>query len=159
MSKGKKILLVCTGNSCRSVMAVGLLKVMLEGKGDYKIMTAGTTAIKGMRPTAEAIQVMSEQDIDVSNHRSSPLSNEMIREADLILVMEQAHKENILSRLPSAQDKVHLLTEFGRQQLEDKLVKPDIPDPIGKPLEFYRKVFDIIRESVARTIKKLEEEQ
>ena len=159
MPKVKTILLVCTGNSCRSVMAAGLLKKMLEGKDDYKIMTAGTAAIKGMRPTAEAIQVMSEQGIDVSNHRGSPLSNEMIHEADLILVMEQTHKENILSRLPNTQDKVHLLIEFGRQQLEDKLVKPDIPDPIGRPLEFYRKVFNIIKESIAQTVEKLEEEQ
>lgn len=156
MSRVKTILLVCTGNSCRSVMAAGLLEKLLKGKGDYKIITAGTAAIKGMRPTTEAIQVMSEQNINVSAHISQPLSDEIIAEADLILVMEKRHKENILSRLPQAKDKVHLLSEFGRQELEDKLVDPDIPDPIGKPLEFYRKVFDMIREGIGRTVKKLE---
>ncbi len=157
MSKPKTVLLVCTGNSCRSVMAAGLLKVLLSGKGDYKIMTAGVAAIKGMPPTYEAIQVMSEQDIDVSDHRSSPLSDEMIAETDLILVMETRHKENILRRNPEAKGKVHLLSEFGRIEREDKLVEPNIPDPIGKSIEFYRKVLDMIKESIARVAKKLEE--
>ncbi len=147
MSRVKTILLVCTGNSCRSVMAAGLLKKLLEGKGDYKIMTAGTAAIKGMPPTYEAIRVMSEQNIDVSGHRSSSLSDEMIGEADLILVMETTHKENILGRRPEAKDKVRLLSEFG-----------DIPDPIGKSIEFYGKVFGMIKEAVLRVVKKLSEE-
>ncbi len=50
MSKVKTIFVVCTGNSCRSVMAAGLLKEMLKDKGDYKIMTAGISAISGMIP-------------------------------------------------------------------------------------------------------------
>lgn len=146
MSKAKTILLVCTGNSCRSVMAAGSLKATLKDKGDYKIMTAGIAAIKGMGATNEAIGVMSEQNIDISGHLSSPLSDEMIGEADLILVMETRHKENILGRRPEAKDKVHLLSEFG-----------DIPDPIGKSIEFYRKVFDMIKEGVLQVAKKLEE--
>jgi len=153
----KTILLVCTGNSCRSVMAWGLLKKMLKERGDYKIMTAGTRAFKGMPPTGETIQVMSEQEIDVSGHRTSPLSDEILREADLILVMERAHKENILERNPCLRNKVHLLNEFGRIGKEDKLVDPDIPDPIGKPLEFYRRVFGIIKESLTCTVKRLEQ--
>ncbi|MBU3933151.1 MAG: threonylcarbamoyl-AMP synthase [Candidatus Omnitrophica bacterium] len=154
----KTILLVCTGNSCRSVMAWGLLKKMLKERGDYKIMTAGTRAFKGIPPTGETIQVMSEQDIDVSGHRTSPLSDEILREADLILVMERAHKENILERNPCLRNKVHLLNEFGRIGKEDKLVDPDIPDPIGKPLDFYHRVLDIIKESIVRTAKKLGEQ-
>ncbi len=146
MSKVKTVLLVCTGNSCRSVMAAGLLEKLLKGKGDYKIMTAGIAAIKGMGATNEAIQVMSEQNIDISDHRSSPLSDEMVGEADLILVMERRHKENILMRRLDARSKVHLLSEFG-----------DIPDPIGKSIEFYRKVFGMIKESIVRVAKKLEE--
>jgi protein-tyrosine-phosphatase len=145
MSKIKTILSVCTGNSCRSVMAAGLLEDLLKGKGDYKIINAGTAAIKGMPATSEAIQVMSEQNIDVSGHRSSPLSDEMIKQADLILVMERRHKENILSRSPQAKDKVVLLSELG-----------DIPDPIGKSIEFYRKVLGMIKEGVLRIVKELE---
>lgn len=138
-------------------MAAGLLRKLLKGKADLKVLTAGTATIEGMPPTTEAIQAMSEQNIDVSAHRSSSLSDELINQADLILVMEQAHKENILNRVPGAQTKVYLLTEFGRIKKEDRLVDPDIPDPIGRPLDFYRKVFNIIQEGILRTVTKLEE--
>lgn len=158
MSKVKTILLVCTGNSCRSVMAWGLLKNLLKGKGDYKIITAGIIAIEGASPTPEAIQVMLDEGIDVSNHSGKPLKDEMIRQADLILVMEKAHKESILRRAPDAEDKVHLLSEFGRIKEEEKLVNPDVPDPIGKSVDFYRHVFRIIKEGLGRTVKKILEE-
>ena len=140
-------------------MAAGLLRKLLKGKADFKVLTAGTATIEGMPATTEAIQVMSEQNIDLSAHRSSSLSDELINQADLILVMEQAHKENILNRVPGAQTKLHLLTEFGRIKKEDRLVDPDIPDPIGKPLDFYRKVFNIIQEGILRTVKQLLKEQ
>ncbi len=153
----KTILLVCTGNSCRSVMAWGLLKKMLKERSDYKIMTAGTRVVEGVRPTPEAIQVMAEQGIDVSGHLGRVLSDEMINEADLILVMERAHKESILMHRFDAKNKIHLLTEFGRIKKEDKLLNPDIPDPIGKPLQFYRRVFGIIKESLTSTVKRLEQ--
>ena len=153
----KTVLLICTGNSCRSVMAGGLLRELLKDKGNYRVITAGTASFTAIPPTPEAIQLMSEQGINISGHRSSPLSNAVIDEADLILVMERRHKEIILARAPSAKDKVHLLSEFGRTEKENKLVDPDISDPIGKPLEFYRKTFDIIKESITRTAKKLEE--
>jgi len=146
VSKAKVILLVCTGNSCRSVMAAGLLKKLLKEKGNYKVITAGTAAIKGMPATAEAIEVMSEENIDVSGHRSSPLSDEMIDQADLILVMEGRHQEHILAQEPSAGNKVHLLSES------------DITDPIGRSLDFYRKVYAVIKESILGVAKKLEEQ-
>lgn len=155
MFRAKKILLVCTGNSCRSVMAAGFLKEMLKDKGDFDIITAGTAAIRGLPPTVEAVQVMSEQAIDITDHRSSPLSPELINEVDLILVMERRHKEHIARRLPDAQDKIYLLSEFGRPQEENSLVDPDIPDPIGKDLDFYRKIASIIKESILRTVKQL----
>lgn len=138
-------------------MAAGLLKKMLKEKHNFRIKTAGVAAIEGLRPTPETVRLMSEQDVDVSDHRSSPLTDELIREADLILVMERTHKENILNRRTDAKNKVHLLSEFGRIKKEEKLVNPDIPDPVGKSLDFYRKVFDIIKESVLRTAKKLEQ--
>ena len=155
MPEARTILLVCTGNSCRSVMPAGLLKEALKGKDDYEIITAGVAAVKGMRPTFEAIHAMFEHKIDVTNHRSMPITDEMFNKADLILVMEKRHKEDILRRIPQAAQKTYLLSEFGRIDKEDKLVDPDIPDPIGKSLEFYRKVFNIIKESVERTTTEL----
>ncbi|MFC1698823.1 low molecular weight protein arginine phosphatase [Candidatus Omnitrophota bacterium] len=158
MSKIKTILVVCTGNSCRSVMAEGLLQAALKDKGDYDIISAGVAAPQGMRPTAETVQVMSEQGLDISNHRSALLNNEMIEQADLILVMELRHKVTIANLAPAAEGKINLLAEFGRMEGEYRLVNPDIADPIGKPLNFYRQVFKIIQEAVERTTRKLAEQ-
>lgn len=159
MSKIKKILLVCTGNSCRSVMAEGFLKKMLEDNGGYEIKSAGIAAMWGMGPTSEAVQVMSSEGIDISAHKTTPISVEMIQSADLILVMENIHKQSILRYSPEVKDKVYLLSEFGRMEGEDKLVDPNIPDPIGRPLDFYHKVFGIIKESLSRVVKQILEEK
>lgn len=136
-------------------MAGGLLSQLLEERGDYKVITAGVSTIEGCPPTKETIEVMTEAGLDVSGQRSRLLRDELIKEADLILVMERAHQENILSRWPDAAGKVHLLSEFGRPEKEVKLVDPDIPDPIGRPLDFYRNIFRIIRESIERIAHKL----
>ena len=157
MSRVRTILLICTGNSCRSVMAAGLLKKMLKGKGDYKVATAGVAALTGAGATGQTFQVMAENGIELTHHVSQQLTNEMLREADLILVMERAHKEHILKRLPAVGKKLHLLSEFGRPQEENKLVDPNVPDPIGQSLDFYRKVFAIIKEGIERVVKSLEE--
>lgn len=159
MPSVKKILLVCTGNSCRSVMAEGFLKKALEGRADYQITSAGISAVNGMRPTAETIRVMAEEGIDVSGHRSAFLTEEMLRDADLILVMERMHRENILRRMPVFSGKAHLLAEYGRVGNEDTLVDPDIPDPIGGSQDYYREVFAIIRESLLRVIRRITEEE
>lgn len=153
----RTILLVCTGNSCRSAMAAGALKELLGDKSNYQIVTAGTGAIKGMRATSEAIEAAAEQNIDISQHRSTPLTDEMIDQADIILVMARHHKNYILRHVPTSENKVHLLSEFGRMEQEKKLVDPDIPDPIGQSLEFYRRVFGIIKEGLLRVMKKLED--
>ncbi|MBN3038269.1 MAG: low molecular weight protein arginine phosphatase [Candidatus Omnitrophica bacterium] len=157
MSKIKKILVVCTGNSCRSVMAAGILKSLLKDKAGYEISTAGTVAVKGMQATPEAVEVAAEDGIDVSAHLSQPLTEEIIDQADLILVMQRKHREHILNIDPSAESKTHLLSEFGRMPGEDKLVDPNIPDPIGRSIDFYRQVYGIIKEGVLRTVNKLEE--
>ncbi|NQT00330.1 MAG: low molecular weight protein arginine phosphatase [Candidatus Omnitrophica bacterium] len=158
MSQIKTILMVCTGNSCRSVMAGGLLEQMLKGKDGFKVITAGVSASTGMKSTQETIQVMSEEGIDVSAHRSQPISGELVAEADLILVMESRHKEIIIAQSPQARDKVYLLREFGRVKPANEFFLPDISDPIGKSLEFYRKVGVIIKENLARVVKELEKQ-
>lgn len=157
MARIKTILIVCTGNSCRSVMAAGLLKRLLGAGDNYQIITAGTAGLSGLEPTRETVQVMSEQGIDVSGHRSQALTDEMLYKADLILVMSQRQREHILKRSPHTAHKVHLLAEYGLGEEQKQLVHPDIDDPIGRSLDFYRKIFKIIKENIIRSAEKIKE--
>ncbi len=160
MSKIKTVLVVCTGNSCRSVMAKGLLKKIISGRKDLaseniKVISAGTSTFSGRGTTGETIEIMAREGVDISNHISQALTNEMVREADLILVMENFHKDVIIKRTPHAEGRVHLITEFFRPEEEKELVSPDVLDPIGRSMEAYEESFKIIKEAIERIVNRL----
>lgn len=154
MSGVKRVLLVCTGNSCRSVIAKGLLKKMLGDRKDVMVLSAGVAALPGFRPTQETIEVMAKHGVDVSSHLSQRLTNEMVEEADLILVMERGHREEILRRVPHAKKKVYLLREYA-DATPGAAKEIDIPDPIAKPMEVYESCFQIIQEAVVKMVERL----
>jgi len=130
------ILVVCTGNICRSPMAEGMMKAMLPqklAKHGINVYSAGTHAIHGNQPSAFAVQVMQTCGIDIGGHRARMLTKAMVKEADLILVMEKAHMTYIRFMPFFGMQKVRLISEF------DKERDPyDLPDPIGGNFEMYR---------------------
>ena len=144
----KNILIVCIGNICRSPMAEGLLKQALtaSGKDDCMVSSAGLGALIGHPPDAKACQLMMEKDIDISSHRARQLNRDMIRKADIILVMETSHKSAIEEIEPCAKGKVFRLGNWGNY---------DIPDPYQKNLSAFVISFNLIERGISEWLKKL----
>lgn len=142
----KTILFVCTGNSCRSVMAQALLQKRLKEKGrsDIEVLSAGIMQLQGIGATEATRQVLQKEDIDVSKHISQRINRQLLHCSDIILVMERLHEEKILSLAPEVKNRVFLLKEFAKMNNNDL----DIADPIGKPISFYEKTLQIIKEAV-----------
>jgi protein-tyrosine-phosphatase len=152
----KRILFVCTGNSCRSVMAEGLMRHLLQRAGldAVGVESAGVFAMEGMPPTRETMRVLQAAGVDAGGHRARTLTLPMIDAADLIFAMEQFQAEEIVRRAPGARDKVHLLKPYGLPR-PDAEGNPNIPDPIGKPLEVYEVCYGEIAAAVERVAKSL----
>ncbi|MCS7258189.1 MAG: low molecular weight protein arginine phosphatase [candidate division WOR-3 bacterium] len=152
--KSFTILFVCSGNSCRSPMAEALMKKILnEEKPQFpiKIRTAscGTIALNNMPPSENAVKVLSEYGIDLTGHRTRRISKSAIKNADLILVMEKAHKEKILEIMPNAQTKTFLISEFASGSSKE------IVDPIGMSINGYRNVANDLYDLLKKIYKKL----
>ncbi|MCL4867925.1 MAG: low molecular weight protein arginine phosphatase [Anaerolineae bacterium] len=129
------ILIICTANICRSPVGEALLRQKLHALGytDWRVSSAGTWAVNGRAAAEFSQQLMKEQRLDLSTHRSRMITGEMLAESDLVLCMESGHAEALRVEFPSQAHKVFMLTEMrGR--------KYNINDPYGGPLETYQQM-------------------
>jgi tRNA threonylcarbamoyl adenosine modification protein (Sua5/YciO/YrdC/YwlC family) len=147
-AKNRIILFVCTGNSCRSVMAKGLLEKKLKDKNrnDVEVLSTGIAIIGGYRATRETVELLRKEGVDVSQHYTQRINTEMVKKSDIILVMERIHEERIVKLAPQVRNRVFLLKEFAK--IEDDTL--DIGDPIGKTFAEYEQTFYKIKEAIER---------
>ncbi len=136
-----EILVVCSGNTCRSPLAAALLAAQLEraGIGDrIDVTSAGTSAWDGAPASEGSYLVALERGLDLSPHRARMLTPEMVRRADLVLTMSEGHSRRVAD-LGGAQ-KVHTWADYGG--------RPDAPaeiaDPYGGDVADYRATADLL---------------
>ena len=150
------ILLVCTGNTCRSPMAeIMMRRIIAEKLGCSMeeleqqaviVASAGIAAAPGCGPSPEAVAVMEEKTLDLSNHASQPLTGKLVRHADLILTMTSGHRQAILRRWPDAATRTQTLRPDGS----------DINDPIGGPVSVYRECAEQIEGALRSRVGEIE---
>jgi protein-tyrosine phosphatase len=151
---GVMIMFVCTGNTCRSPMAELLMRDALAKKLKCRpdeleergvtVISAGIAAAPGCPPTSEAVQVMREHGLDLSRHEAQPVTEQLVRHADLIITMTQSHLQSIVERWPSAAERTSLLLPE----------RSDVADPIGQPVGAYRHCAAQLAEAVQRHAEK-----
>jgi len=120
--------------------------MLSEATAEFEVVSAGTGTAGGSEATESAKRVLSKEGIDASGHRSQPLTPDLISSADYIFAMEDFHKQRVVEMVPGAVTKTHLLLPFAKRISDGE--QQEVPDPIGKPLEVYERVFAQIKESV-----------
>lgn len=147
LDKLKRILFVCTGNTCRSPMAESIFNKMCFEKGVYALADSTGIYSDGSKKSQNAIKVLSELSISPSEEFSKQIKAEDIEKSNLILTMTESHKNLLISKF-GYNDKIKTLGEFSE-------IGTDVPDPFGGNTDIYRACRDVIYELVCKAIDKL----
>jgi len=147
----KKILFVCSGNTCRSPLAEGIARKIFSKRTPIptEIASAGASALEGIPASQHAVTVASARGVDLSKHRARLLNRTMVREADLIVTMGSKHRETVGVIDPEATAYTVLMTDFCD-------IVGDVPDPIGGTRDEYERMYKLIELCVSAMAERLE---
>jgi len=140
----KSILTVCTGNICRSPMAQALLAHALPG---MRVLSAGTHAVIGAEADPLAQAVLAPKGIRLDSHRAQQITAPLCQQADLILVMEDVHRQWVQHTFPFTRGRTFRVGEHGGW---------DVPDPYRKPLSEFEQALGHIEHGLQAWVGKLQ---
>jgi len=135
VSSVKRVLFVCTGNVCRSPMAAGLLRHKLVQDGldqEVDVTSAGVYALDDQAASQPGVAVLGWRGIDIRGHRAHTIGAADVTQADLVLVMEEAHRRALFYSYPHLLGKIFLLSEMSGDYRE-------VRDPYRRPMEEYER--------------------
>jgi protein-tyrosine-phosphatase len=145
------ILVVCTANICRSPMAAALLRHALAAQPDplrsLDVISAGVAARSGEPVTDHSVTTLKKVGIDISNHLSRPLTQELLNNALVVLCMTESHRASIASTASPPPKNLWLFRQFMPPGSD-----LEIPDPYGSPLRVYNTCRDEIVEAIPSLI-------
>lgn len=147
-----QILVVCTANICRSPVAEALLhdRLKRQGRGDWRVASAGTWAVVPREASRFSREVLLEQEkIDISNHQAQMVNEQLVTQSDLIVCMEKGHVEALRVEFPTAAGKIYLLS----QMVENR--KYNISDPYGSAKPNYEKMVREVQQLIDKGLPRI----
>ena len=160
----KSVLLICTGNTCRSFMAEHLLRHhAARAQLHVDVASAGLGAFPGDTANEHAVEALREVGIEATEHPSRRVHLHLLEQYDLILSMTASHKEQLVAMAPALTGRIFLLKEFAERMERGKdpaeSIEKDygISDPFGQSLDVYRQSRDEINLAVQAIVEYLRE--
>ena len=148
MSEKKKVLFICTGNTCRSPMAEGLFRKLVAEKADYEVLgSAGVAAYPGDRISPETLAVLKQQsaEVEMGEFRSRAVDKGLLEDATHVFAMTESHLDMLVQAFPDYAEKCNLVCDFISFNGN---VGVDVPDPIGQGPRAYKAVAEVFEHAL-----------
>ena len=158
IKKKFRILITCRANITRSAYICGYFNKLLKDqylhtRNRIEILSGGIEARKGSTAHEVVQHVAQLNGFSLRNHQSNPISHHNVKRVDVILVMEQWQKDQLIKRYPFAKEKIFLLMEYLWHGSKEEIL--NVPDPTGKNTEDYHGFINIAHQEAERILNEL----